>query len=56
MFGNVAELLNVFTDGRLAGSGKESRLRPVFLVKSGAVKIAGGDGKSEKTAYTLGIK
>ena len=29
--------------------------RPCILLKSNAIKITGGDGKSEATAYTLGI-
>ena len=29
-------------------------LRPVFTLKSG-IKITGGDGTSEGTAYTLGV-
>lgn len=30
-------------------------LRPCFLLKTSSIKITGGDGKGEATAYILGI-
>lgn len=47
-------MLNIFKDGRLSASRKLGELRPIFSIKMDTVKITGGDGKSESTAYTLG--
>ncbi len=42
-------------DGRLYGFKSSYGIRPCFSLKAGSIKITGGDGTSEATAYTLGI-
>lgn len=45
----------VTPEGGTRGGSLQRGLRPCILLKSNDIKITGGDGKSEATAYTLGI-
>ena len=47
-------LCYVISDGQNRGNSNEYRLRPCISLKSD-IKVTGGDGEGEKTAYELGI-
>ena len=44
----------VYSDGGANGSAREHGLRPCISLKSD-IKVTGGDGEGEETAYELGI-
>ena len=46
-------LCNVYSRGNVTGVSQESGFRPCISIKSD-IKIIGGDGKSEETAYIMG--
>lgn len=55
--GNVAydTLCRVEKAGSVSGRNVTEGFRPCISLKSSNIKITGGDGKTEATAYTLGV-
>ena len=52
---NGDRICAVYSDGDTYGMSDTYGLRPCISLKSSIIRITGGDGTSEDTAYTIGI-